>query len=184
MRKSLFTIATLGALAACASDTGDDAADRRKRDAGTEVVDAGSTSTSDAATTSPDASTSTSGGTITCYTEGAPSNTCTLPVHCCFANYSSQHNGYCTTNSCAWGTLECDGPEDCASGQHCCSSQLFDSYGEPLGYRVACQADACGSQPTHEELCHPDAATCTNGGTCVTAYGNNYDLPRTLYICR
>jgi hypothetical protein len=182
MRNIVFTIATLGGLAACASDTaGDDQeADRRKRDAG--VVQ-----TVDAATSTADASSgggTSSGGTISCYTEGAPSNTCTLPVHCCFANYSAQHNGYCTTNSCAWGTIDCDGPEDCASGQHCCSSELRTSDGEPLGYRVACQSSACGSPPVHEELCHPGGAACSNGGTCVSAYDYNYDLPRTLYICR
>jgi hypothetical protein len=178
LRKTVFTIATLGGLAACATDTSsDDAADRRKqRDAGTQqIVDAGGAQT-------PDASSTSSGGSVSCYTEGAPSNTCSLPVHCCFSNYSAQHNGYCTSDSCAWGTLDCDGPEDCASGQHCCSQQLYDADGI-AGYRVACQASACGAPPTADELCH-SSATCANGGTCVTAYGNNNDLPRSLYICR
>jgi hypothetical protein len=182
MRKTVFMIATLGGLAACALDTGsDDATDRKKyRDAGAQpVVDSGG------GTSTPDAGGggSSSGGTVSCYTEGAPSNTCTLPTHCCFFNYSSQHNGSCETSSCSWGTIDCDGPEDCASGQHCCSTQLRDSNDEPIGYRLACQSNACGSQPLHEELCH-SSATCSNGGSCVTAYGNNNDLPRSLYICR
>ena len=179
MRKTVFTIATLCGLAACAADTSDeDAADRRKPRPPTTQVDAGTTP-------QPDASSGgTSGdGTVSCYTEGAPSNTCSLPVHCCFTNYSAQHNGYCTSDSCAWGTLDCDGPEDCATGEHCCSQQLQDADGI-AGYRVACQASACGAPPTGEELCHPNSASCGSGETCVTAYGNNNDLPRSLYICR
>jgi len=187
MRNVVFTIATLGALAACAADTaGDDEADRRKqRDAGTQIVDGGSHQPGDAGTSSADAGSggSTSGGTVSCYTEGAPSNTCTLPAHCCFANYSAQHNGICTTNSCTWGTIDCDGPEDCASGQHCCSSVVRDSDGI-TGYRATCQSNACGSPPDGEELCHPGGAACSNNGSCVSTYGANSDLPRTLYICR
>src|SRR6266496_2087491 len=123
------------ALAACADDStvvSNEA--RRRRDAGTTTLVDSSTTTADAATSSS--------GTITCYTEGAPANTCTLPVHCCFSNYSAQHDGYCTTDSCTWGTITCDGPEDCASGENCCASQ--DSYG---GWMLACQSGGCGAPP-------------------------------------
>ncbi len=190
MRKMVFMIATVGGLAACALDTGDDdAADRKKyRDAGTPVVvDGGGAQTPDASTGGGGGGGgggSSSGGTVSCYTEGAPNNTCTLPTHCCFFNYSSQHNGSCQSSSCSWGTIDCDGPEDCASGQRCCSTQLRDSNNGIVGYRMACQSNACGSQPLHEELCHPNSASCGSGGSCVTAVGRNNDLPRTLYICR
>ena len=130
----------------------------------------------DAPAALPDASpTSGDAVTLSCYSEGAPDRTCASPDHCCFSNYTSQHNGYCTTDECAWGTIKCDGAEDCASGQSCCGTQ--SEFG---GWALACQS-SCGS--TTEELCHP-GDTCKNGGTCVSAYGVNNDFPRTLYICR
>lgn len=155
------------AFAACADDstpstTSDEA--RRHKDAGTATAP-------DSSTTSTDPS-----GTITCYTEGAPANTCTLPVHCCFNNYSSQHDGYCTTSACTYGTIDCDGPEDCAAGENCCAHWSGDSW------TLACQSGGCGAAPANEELCH-DTAAC-DGGSCISAYGVNNDLPRTLSICR
>lgn len=154
-------------LAACADDstvsTSDEA--RRHRDGGTD------TTTVDA--TTPPTGT---GGSISCYTEGAPANTCTLPVHCCFSNYSSQHDGYCTTSACSQSTIECDGPEDCAAGENCCGH-----FGD-LGWTLACQSGSCGAPPANEELCH-DTTTC-DAGSCISVYGVNNDLPRTLEICR
>jgi hypothetical protein len=128
-------------------------------------------------------STSIDGQTVSCYSQGAPSTTCTLPSHCCFSNFTAQHDGSCSGAACAWGTIDCDGPEDCTNGGHCCSTQLVNQDGI-YGYRVGCQATACGTPPTNEELCHPSGPACANGGSCVTAYGTNNDLPRTLYICR
>jgi hypothetical protein len=125
-------------------------------------------------------------GVVSCYSEGNPTATCTLPSHCCFTNYSAQHNGACTSSSCGWGTIECDGPEDCSAGQRCCAHALEDPSNIVVGYTLSCQQDACGSAPVNEELCHPTTAatgTCSTG-TCVTAVGNNNDLPRTLSICR
>src|SRR5213078_868731 len=59
-----------------------------------------------------DAGTTTGGaGIVSCYTEGAPGNTCTLPIHCCFTNYSSQHDGFCMNTACTYGTIDCDGPD-------------------------------------------------------------------------
>jgi hypothetical protein len=130
--------------------------------------------------TIPDAAVSTPtdpAGTVSCYSEGAPQTTCTLPTHCCFSNYSAQHNGYCTTSQCAWGTIDCDGPEDCASGQYCCGHK--SEYG---GWTLACSATACGAPELNEELCHT-SETC-GGRTCVGAYGVAYDFPRTLSVCR
>jgi len=161
------------ALVACVPDINEMASEaRRRKDAAVESA--------------PDATSTTStsqSGTVSCYTEGAPSNTCTLPVHCCFSNYSAQHNGSCSTSQCAYGTIDCDGPEDCAAGDHCCSHAIVDPVDGVIGYQMACQSNACGAPTLDEELCHPDATTCGTR-TCVTAYGNNNDLPRSLYICR
>jgi len=124
------------------------------------------------------------GGVVSCYTESNASQSCTLPVHCCFSNFSSQHDGSCSSSACTWGTITCDGPEDCATGAHCCSHALLASDGSLTGYSVACQASACGAAPANYELCHAAGPACSNGGTCVTAYGNDNDLPRTLDICQ
>jgi len=82
-----------------------------------------------------------------------------------------------------WGVIDCDGPEDCTNGGHCCSTLLFNDDGI-AGYRIACQASACNGPPLGEELCHQDGPACTNGGDCVSVLGKNNDLPRSLYICR
>jgi hypothetical protein len=158
------------ALVACAGDSTDvsDEARRRKKDAGTEPP----TTMVDAATQPP----TSSSGSVTCYTEGAPGTTCTLPTHCCFSNYSSQLNGQCSDSTCSWGTIDCDGPEDCGSGQFCCATKL------DWGWKLACQSARCGEPPAAEELCHPGGA-CSDG-SCVSTYGVNYSLPRTLYVCR
>ena len=162
--------------AACVAtpdDTGDDL-DRRRKDART------------ADTTRIDAApppTSTGAGTVSCYTEGVPTASCAPPDHCCFSNYSAQHNGYCTTSTCAYGTITCDGPEDCAAGDRCCAHAITDPYDGTVGYTLACQSTACGAPPLDQQLCHP-ATGCGDGRSCVTAYGNDNDLPRTLYICQ
>jgi len=126
-------------------------------------------------------------GVVSCYLEGYPRATCATPSHCCFGNYSAQHDGECSTSACVWGTISCDGPEDCASGQHCCAHANIDPDDGLTGYRLACQASACGAAPIEQELCHPTssgAATCASGKTCVPALGNDNDLPRTLSICK
>ncbi len=182
MRNYLVIAATLSVFVACATE-GDDAADRRKprpRDASVSVVDASGSGT-DSGSGSGSGSIR---GTVSCYRESAPAAFCTLPTHCCFTNYSAQHNGACDTGPCAWGTIDCDGPEDCGAGQHCCSTSILDGDGSTVGYRMACTANACGAPPLGDELCHPDGPACANGGTCVSAYGNQTDLPRSLHICR
>lgn len=120
---------------------------------------------------------------VTCYTEGNPAQSCQLPTHCCFTNYSSQHDGACSSGACAYGTIECDGPEDCGSGQHCCSHLMRDENGM-ASYVIGCQATACGAAPANYELCHDGGPACSNGGSCVTAYLNDNDLPRTLELCQ
>jgi hypothetical protein len=159
-----FALAALCALVACAGDTEDDEVSARHRhhDAG---VDAAQT---------------TGGGTVTCYTEGAPANTCALPEHCCFTNYSAQHDGSCSSASCVYGTISCDGPEDCPTGELCCAHAITSSIAGTVGYTVSCQA-SCGAPPLDREICHPDTGCST--GRCVNTYGVDNDLPRTLYVC-
>jgi hypothetical protein len=128
------------------------------------------------------------GGTVACYTTGNPGASCTLPVHCCFTNYDSSHDGACSSAACTWGTIDCDGPEDCASGQHCCATVIADQDTGIMGYTLACQSAACGAAPTHQELCHPTSSpggTCSGSGrSCVPALGHDNDLPRSLSICQ
>lgn len=194
----LSVVLALGACTSPARDMPDPESDGGQRDDGAASVDAGSSTPPDAhgdpdaASTPPDAMPGDSGGgtggdtgtpgLVSCYSEGSPEATCTLPVHCCFTNYSSQHNGNCSTETCTYGTIECDGPEDCASGQYCCAHALS------FGYKLACQDSACGPAPANQELCHPTssslAGTCSSAAACVTAYGNDNDLPRTLNICQ
>lgn len=182
MREAPFFIVAL-ALAACGGDTTTDPL-RHPKDASTTSSPDASTPDASTPDAPPDAGTVT-GGTpdvVTCYSEGNPGATCTLPIHCCFSNYSAYHDGVCTTSSCLYGTITCDGPEDCPSGQLCCAHAVTDpTYGTT--YMLACQSGACGAAPLNQEICHPDTG-CSTGATCVTAYGNDNDLPRTLYICR
>ncbi|HUS28192.1 MAG TPA: hypothetical protein VMZ53_06775 [Kofleriaceae bacterium] len=155
--------------------------DSDKRDSG--AADDGSMQTSDGNPGDGNGntgSTSIDGQTVSCYSQAAPATTCTVPAHCCFSNFSAQHDGSCQATACTWGTIECDGPEDCTNNGHCCSTHLSDSNGF-IGYRLRCQAAACGAQ--QEELCHTGGAACGTG-SCVTAFGNNNDLPRSLFICR
>lgn len=126
------------------------------------------------------------GGVVACYSPFAPSATCALPTHCCFTNYSAEHVGSCDTAACSWGTIDCDGPEDCATGQRCCAHVIIDPDNGISGYKLACQSDACGAAPANVELCHGGAAaagTCDGDRACVSAAGNYYDLPGTLSIC-
>jgi hypothetical protein len=99
-----------------------------------------------------------------------------------FTNYSAQRDGYCTNDTCAYGTIDCDGPEDCTAGELCCAHAITDPDYGTIGYTIACQAGACGAAPQNRELCHPSTG-CSTGAACVTAYGNDNDLPRTLDVC-
>jgi hypothetical protein len=121
---------------------------------------------------------------VTCYSSGAPSRTCASPAYCCFNNYSSDHNGYCTTTeSCAFGAITCDGPEDCTGGQRCCATAERDPDIGTTGYKLACKT-SCGGPDLDFELCHANVTNTCASGSCVTAFGNANDLPRTLYVCR
>lgn len=166
-----------------AGDAGAPVDARGVQDAWNDPADAGG-GTGDAGGPGGDAGVS---GSVSCYSDGFPDTTCALPTHCCFSNYNAQHSGACMTSACTWGTIECDGPEDCAGGQHCCAHALIDPVNGTTGYLLACQASACGPAPANQELCHPassPAGTCSGGRTCVSAADHDYDLPRTLDICQ
>jgi hypothetical protein len=150
-----FAVAALCVLVACTTDTesGDDEASSRHR------VE--------------------SAGAVTCYTEAAPANTCSLPAHCCFTTYARHHDGHCSQAECLFGTIACDGPEDCRDGERCCGHAITSSLAGTIGYSIACRASCDG--PLAREICHPE--TGCSRGTCVNAYGVDNDLPRTLYVC-
>jgi len=171
MSKRVLWIGAALSLAACTSASDDTAVERRRPRPDARQPDAAPT---------PPPST---GGTVSCYRSGNPSATCSAPQVCCFTNYSSQHDGSCSSGACTWGTIRCDGPEDCAAGEHCCAHATVDPDEGTQGYMLACQASACGSPPLDHELCHP-GGTCPSGLSCVSAYGNANDLPRSLYVCR
>lgn len=122
-------------------------------------------------------------GTVSCYSQAKPDRTCSSPEVCCFTNYSAQHDGYCSASACAWGTIACDGPEDCASGESCCAHATTDPEWGTTGWMLACSASACGAPPLDRELCHPGGTPCSGGKACVSAFGVANDLPRTLYVC-
>jgi hypothetical protein len=127
------------------------------------------------------------GGVVSCYSPFDPTATCALPTHCCFTNYSAERVGNCDTAACTWGTIDCDGPEDCANGQRCCAHVIMDPDNGITGYKLACQTDACGAAPANVELCHGGstaAGTCDDGRACVSAASYYYDLPGTLSICQ
>lgn len=55
------------------------------------------------------------------------------------------------------------------------------------GYKLACQANACGSAPVDQEMCHPGstaAGTCSGHKACVSASDADDDLPPVLHICQ
>ena len=167
MRRTLFVLVMLG----CSQSSQEDL-ERRKPKVDAALAEP-PPSTGDPATA----------GVVSCYSTGAPTNTCTAPAYCCFTNYTADHNGYCTsTAACEWGTILCDGPEDCANGERCCATASADPVEGITGYSVACKASCDGPKLDHE-LCHPSATNTCASGSCVTAYGNANDLPRTLYVC-
>lgn len=162
-------------IVSCSTNQDDTAARWRRPDASVRI-DASSTS---------DASSGTSAGVVTCYSSAAPGATCLLSTsHCCFTEYDASQNGSCyaLSTSCAVGEIDCDGPEDCTSGQHCFAHHWWDTADMPH-WLLACAATA--TDPTLDRiLCHPNDGTCPSGTTCTqTDMAGVYDLPQTIYIC-
>ena len=181
MKKSLLmTMLLCVTIVGCSMNDSDDVAARLRRpDAAVHHIDAPAPS--------KDAASGGGGGnTVTCYLSAAPNNTCTLSTsHCCFSEYDASHNGQCEplATTCGVGQIDCDGPEDCASGQSCFAHHWYD-VGDMPHWLLACAATA--TDPTQDRiLCHPGGAnTCPSGKTCVqAAVGGIYDLPKTIYLC-
>src|SRR5690349_784 len=140
----------------------------------------GSSSTSSSSTGSGG---STTGRSITCFSGGAPDTVCTGADHCCFSNYSALHDGYCATTTCEFGTLNCDGPEDCPAGNVCCAQRFTDPSGVALSYTVACRTGSSCPSGTWQ-LCHSTAPAnggCPAGTTCQS--GVNFELPKAIQNC-
>jgi len=194
--RSSFALTIALALAACthidtggatALDAGDEPDPISRKTRPPPPSDAGTKPPSDAGGSGGSGGDPSSAGVVACGFSGNPAATCAAPSHCCFGNYSAQHDGECTTLSCTWGSVACDGPEDCPTGQRCCAQLLSDPDWGILGYKLACQATACGAAPAAEELCHPTtslAGTCASGTACVAASSADYDLPPALHICQ
>jgi hypothetical protein len=134
----------------------------------------------DAARTA-DAALGTSPGVVSCYADGSPNAVCFLSVnYCCFDNYSSSDNGYCTT-SCLHSDEHCDGQEDCPTGDRCYAHLWND--GETNHWTISCQATP--TDPSDYIMCHPNDGTCPTGTTCTQANPNAmiYDFATPLYVC-
>src|SRR5688500_1967704 len=148
MWRTLFIFAAFGCSQAITDEAAEDAERRKPR------VDAATTTDEPP----PPPGDPAAAGIVSCYSSGAPANTCATPAYCCFNNYSASHDGYCTTTeTCSFGTILCDGPEDCASGQQCCATAMRDPYFGTTGYQLACRSGSCGGPPFDRELCHPNA---------------------------
>src|SRR6266496_3279660 len=197
--KGLLTVAMFAAsLAACGASPEDesDSTDptvilRHHRRISITAGTGGTTGTGGSAISSGSAGTVGSGGTsgsgatsstrvIACYSGGAPTATCTGTDHCCFNNYSASHEGYCTTDACEFGRMECDGPEDCASGNVCCAERMSDPAGTgyALGYVVACRTGSACPTGTWQ-LCHTSPTRdCGLGRSCQPSGPVNAELPQ------
>ncbi len=90
---------------------------------------------------------------------------------CCFDGtsphcFSGDLGGKCSCSGlfCSTTVVDCDGPEDCPSGQLCCGNMgLTDSVFTRLSCAKNCSS---GITNTETEICHPDGPPCTNGNTC------------------
>ena len=162
MTRAIILIGAITALAGCVGDAEDaDELERKKPKPGS-TVDAGAGTTS---------------GVYTCYATSAPAQTCTTAQACCFDG-TFEHSGSCSSSACTtYGSLRCDGPEDCSDGQKCCATITRD------GVTVGCAAECLPYFEGGDELCH-EPSFCSGGRSCITAYGTQPALPRTVSICR
>ena len=106
---------------------------------------------------------------------------CTGLTHCCFNNYSAAHDGYCSTDTCEFGRIECDGPEDCAASNLCCAQRISDPNGIALAYVVACRAGSACPTGTWQ-LCHANSE-CGAGRSCQPTGPINSELPHVIDVC-
>jgi hypothetical protein len=109
------------------------------------------------------------GGTIACQQAacdvGSRQTCCFgdgVTPHCFGGNLGGQCN--CVGIICTSIVVECDGPEDCPSGQLCCGEEgITDSVFTHLYCRNGCPG---GTTVTRTEICHPGGVACKNGNQC------------------
>jgi hypothetical protein len=116
-------------------------------------------------------------GVFSCWTLTACLQTCSAPQYCCFNNSNfygiAGEEGTCSNTPCvqsgsAIGSENCDGPEDCPSGQLCCAVEVFDPDFGIITNTIACQVGPCSANAY--ELCHPNGAPCSNPAqSCIIA---------------
>lgn len=140
-------------------------------------------------------------GWVSCYSTGNPNKSCSLATgsFCCFDNYTSSHNGWCTgapaPTVCTENTLFCDTDNDCASGQKCWARQYQDPPPPPPegeeggGGNLHITASCENSPPSPVQagpwhLCYPGDGTCAAGQACVqAAQAQVHGLPSKIYVC-
>jgi hypothetical protein len=154
-------------------------------------------------------------GVFSCYSPSACAQTCSAPQNCCFTVSYGVEFGQCSSAPCvqsgsALGAQNCDGPEDCPSGQQCCAVEVWDDFFGIVTNTIACQAGPCTSTTTSSgqtiayELCHPNgtsSGTCSNTAqSCIIANApssstngcpagqgaptvGDHDMPLNLYVC-
>ena len=112
---------------------------------------------------------------------------CLLPDKCCYNTTLS--DGMCAVPTAACGdtieTFTCDGPEDCSTGNICCSVPLVFATGGAAALplppvpsvtnTVCTTAQACAAG---RRVCHA-VADCAPGWTCAAAAG----LPAPYKVC-
>jgi hypothetical protein len=147
-------------------------------------------------------------GVYSCYSPSACAQTCSAPQNCCFTVSYGVEFGSCSSTPCvqqgsAIGAENCDGPEDCPSGQLCCAVEVWDPYFGIISNTIACQAGPCSATSTTVayELCHPNGTPCSNPEqSCIIANApssstngcpagegaptvGDRDMPLNLYVC-
>jgi hypothetical protein len=114
--------------------------------------------------------------------------TCHLPPdHCCVGGYGTPVVGQCTSALCTAHQLDCDGPEDCTSGQKCWSYRYHDPAPlETAHWHLMCSATAPGGE-LDWVVCHLNAdCASVPGTTCKPVQSPSvgaYDLPIPYNVC-
>jgi len=108
------------------------------------------------------------------------------PDHCCINGYGTPVVGQCTPSLCTVHQLDCDGPEDCPSGQECWSYRYHDP--EPLEtahWHLMCSTTAPGGE-LDWMVCHSNTDCTVPGTTCKPVHEASvgaYDLPAVYNVC-
>ena len=130
-------------------------------------------------------------GWVSCYTSGNPNAACNLsvnPIGCCFDGFVAPNNGSCIETTCQGSSLQCDGDEDCASGEKCWAVTTQSPSGN-LRTNATCEASTPPTPPTPGggpyHLCHVGDGTCDAGQNCVAAdpTAGLYQFSPKIHVC-